>query len=528
MRILNVFILLGMTSLLASCSNHKAEVSVENMKRICGTLGSDAFMGRKPFTQGEVLSIHYLQTELEKIGYEPGFGNSYFQEVPVLQSTSKVAGDCYINIGKERVLLHTPDEMAIHSPYPSDKVNISNSELVFCGFGIEAPEYEWNDFEGVDVKGKTIVVFINDPGLYAEDSTLFKGKEMTYYGRWTYKFDKAAEMGAEGVIIIHETVGAGYGYNVPRNSAISSHLYIDDDLAQRCKLAGWISAEAADKIFAKLGYSVEDLRKQSVEQKRKSFSLNASISVGFENELVKNVSHNVAGILKGRTRPEEAVVISAHWDHFGVGEASRGDAIFNGAVDNATVVAWAFEIGRLMAESKTRPERSVILFFPTAEEQGLIGSEYYTQHPIVPMSQTVACLNNDMMVPKGEMNDLTIIGYGYSELDALFETYARKQGRYIFPDPNPESGLFFRSDHYSFYKAGVASSWARGCYDSKEHGKDWATQAYNDFVRDVYHTPHDNYNPDWDWGGVVQDVELSYELTKYLTRAHTPFPKLTF
>jgi Predicted aminopeptidases len=529
MRTRIVCLISGAIFLLAvSCSNNKTEVSIENMKRICGTLGSDDFMGRKPFTQGEVLSINYLQKELEKIGYNPGFGNSYFQEVPVLQSTSKVTGDCYINVGKERLLMSTPDDMAIHSPYPTEKVSISKSELLFCGFGIEAPEYGWNDFEGIDVKGKTIVVLINDPGLYAEETGLFKGKEMTYYGRWTYKFEKAAELGADGVIIIHETVGAGYGYNVPRNSAISSHLYIDDSSAQRCKLAGWMSAEAADKIFAKLGYSVEELRRLSAKQELKPFSLNATISVEFENELVKNVSHNVAGILKGSTKPEEAIVISAHWDHFGIGEPSRGDSIFNGAVDNATVIAWAFEIGRLMAESKTKPERSIILFFPTAEEQGLIGSEYYTQHPIVPMDQTIACLNNDMMVPKGEMNDVTIIGYGYSELDALFKIYAEKQGRYIFPDPNPESGLFFRSDHYSFYKAGVASSWVRGCYDSKVNGKEWATQTYNDFVKNVYHTPHDNYNPDWDWSGVVQDVEMTYELTKYLSRADTPFPKLMF
>ncbi len=527
MRALILYITLGMAFLSVSCSN-RPEVSVENLKRICGTLGSDEFMGRKPFTEGEILSINYLQEELKKIGYAPGFGDSYFQEVPILQSTSKVVGDCYVTIGKERVLLNAPDEIAIHAPYPSEKVSIKDSELVFCGFGIEAPEYNWNDFEGIDVKGKTIVVLVNDPGLYTDDSTLFKGKEMTYYGRWTYKFEKAAELGAEGVIIIHEETGAGYGYNVPRNNAISSHLYIDDESVwKRCKLAGWIAADAAEKIFSKLGYSVDELRTLSAKRELKPFSMNTTIAASFENTLVKNVSHNVAGILKGSVKPEEAIVISGHWDHFGIGEASRGDSIFNGAVDNGTVMAWAFEIGRLMAESKTKPERSVILFFPTAEEQGLIGSEYYTLHPIVPISQTVACFNNDIMIPRGEMNDLTIIGYGYSELDSLFKVYAEKQGRYVVPDPNPESGLFFRSDHYSFYRAGVASSWALGCYDSKENGKEWATKTYNDFVKNVYHTPHDNYDSNWDWSGVIQDVELTYELAKYLSRSDSPFPKLT-
>lgn len=484
-------------------------------------------MGRKPFTPGESLTINYLREELRGIGYAPGFGESYFQEVPVLESTSRIVGDCSVGIGNETLVLKTPDEIALHAPYPSERIEIKHSELVFCGFGIEAPEQDWNDFEGVEVKGKTIVVFINDPGLYTGEKALFKGKEMTYEGRWTYKFDKAAELGAEGVIIIHEDAGAGYGYNVPRNNAISSHLYIDDESVwNRCKLAGWISSEAAQKIFSRLGYDVEELRRLSARQELKPFNMNATISVSFENTLVRNVSHNVAGIWKGSVRPEEAIVVAAHWDHFGIGEASRGDSVFNGAVDNATVMAWAFEIGRLIKESKTKPERSIILFFPTAEEQGLLGSTYYTSHPIVPMNRTVACFNNDIMVPRGAMNDVTLIGYGHSELDSLFGVYAQKQGRYILPDPEPESGLFFRSDHYAFYKAGVASSWALGCYDSREQGKAWAEKTYNDFVRNVYHTPHDNYDPTWDWSGVVQDVELTVELIKYLSRADSPIPKI--
>jgi len=526
MRVPVFYLILGIILLFSSCSN-KTEVSIDNLKRICGTLGSDDFMGRKPFTEGEALTINYLQEELKRIGYAPGFGDSYLQEVPVLESTSRVVSNCNISTGKGNIVLNTPDEIAIHAPYPSERIDIKDSELVFCGFGIEAPEYNWNDFEGIDVNEKTIVVFINDPGLYTEDPTLFKGKEMTYHGRWTYKFEKAAELGAEGVIIIHEDVGAGYGYNVPRNNAISSHLYIDDESVwNRCKLAGWISSDAAENIFSKLGYSIDELRMLSAKRELKPFNMNATISVSFENTLVRNVSHNVAGILKGNIKPEEAIVVAAHWDHFGIGEASRGDSIFNGAVDNGTVVAWAFEIGRLIKESKIKPDRSIILFFPTAEEQGLIGSEYYTSHPIVPMSQTVACFNNDIMVPRGEMNDLTIVGYGHSELDSLFRIYAEKQGRYILPDPEPESGLFFRSDHYAFYKAGVASSWALGCYDSKEHGKEWAEKTYDDFVLNVYHTPHDNYDPNWDWSGVVQDVELTCELIKYLSRADSSIPQV--
>ncbi|MDF9829572.1 M28 family peptidase [Parabacteroides sp. PF5-6] len=524
------YLLPGLLSLLVACSHlsdKNAEVSVDNLKRICSTLGSDAFMGRKPFTAGEALTLNYLQEELQKIGYAPGFGDSYLQEVPVLEATSRVKGACTIALGNETIVFDAPDEIAIHAPYPAEQITIEASELVFCGFGIEAAEYGWNDFEGMDLKGKTLVVFINDPGLYTGDPSLFKGEEMTYYGRWTYKFEKAAELGAEGILIIHEETGAGYGYNVPRNSAISSHLYIDDATVwDRCKLAGWISAAAAERLFNRLGYDIEELRRQSARRAVNAFPMQASISVTLENTVVRNVSHNVAGIWKGSVRPEEAIVVAGHWDHFGIGEASRGDSIFNGAVDNATVIAWAFEIGRLIKESQIKPERSLILFFPTAEEQGLIGSAYYTAHPIVPMSQTVACFNNDIMIPRGAMNDLTIIGYGHSQLDSLFGIYADKQGRYILPDPEPESGLFFRSDHYSFYKAGVASSWALGCYDSQTHGKEWAEKTYNDFVRNVYHTPHDNYDPTWDWSGVVQDIELTCELIRYLSRADSPYPKL--
>ncbi|MCD8264727.1 MAG: M28 family peptidase [Tannerellaceae bacterium] len=526
MRSLILYALTGIMLLTTSCGSNTVEVSVDNLWRICGTLGSDEFMGRKLFTEGEVLTINYLQEELQKIGYAPGFGDSYFQEVPVLESTTRVVSDGIVRIGRQQVILNVYDDLAVHAPYPSDKVSIRDSELVFCGFGIEAPEYGWDDFADMDVKRKTIVVLINDPGLYTEDTTLFKGREMTYYGRWTYKYEKAAALGAEEVLIIHEEMGAGYGYNVPKNSAISSHLYIDDESVwNKCKLAGWVSAEAADRIFSELGYSIEQLRMMAVRGEQVSFPMNATISVDMENTFERNVSHNVAGIIKGSVKPEEAIIVSAHWDHFGISIPSNGDSIFNGAVDNGVVMAWAFEIGRLVAESKKKPERSIILFFPTAEEQGLIGSEYYTLHPIVPMNQTVVCFNNDIMVPRGAMNDLTIIGYGQSELDDLFKVYAEKQGRYVMLDPNPESGLFYRSDHYAFYKAGVASSWALGCYDSKEHGKEWATTTYNDFVKNLYHTPHDNYDPEWDWAGVMQDVELTYNIVEYLSHAGIPFPR---
>ncbi|MCJ7447259.1 MAG: M28 family peptidase [Bacteroidales bacterium] len=315
-----------------------------------------------------------------------------------------------------------------------------------------APEYGWNDYADLDVKGKTVIVMINDPGLYTGDISFFKGREMTYYGRWTYKYEEAARQGADGIIIIHETEGAGYTYAVPRNSAISSRFYLHNNRNSKflCRFSGWLSAQAADKLFTNCGLNVAKLRMEACKKGFKGFPLNMEISLTIRNSVKYNNSRNVAGILKGRKRPEECIVYTAHWDHFGIGEPENGDSIYNGAVDNGTSMAWALAIGKAFSQLKQKPDRSVILLFPTSEEQGLIGSIYYTENPVLPMKKTVACINNDLLLPIGRMKDIMITGYGQSELDDFVERAASAQGRYVINDPNSHTGMYFRSDHFAF------------------------------------------------------------------------------
>lgn len=507
--------------------NTLSMVDINEMKRVTSEISSDEFAGRMPFTDGEKLSVEYLAKELEKIGFEPAFGDSYFQMVPMVMITSSVKGDVQFKVNGKTIQLKAPDQIAINSPQTLERVLINSSKLVFAGFGIDSDEWNWNDYEGLDLKGKTVIVMINDPGLYSGDSSLFKGREMAYFGRWTYKFEEAARKGADAVLIIHETEGAGYDFNVPRGSSITPRFFIDDNGASKRSLAnGWLSAESAGIIFKELGYDIDSLRSASARRGFKPFELNATFSAEISNKIVRNSSTNVAGILKGKIKQEEAVIITAHWDHFGVGEPQHGDSIYNGAVDNGTTMAWALEIGRMLNKSGESPERSVIILFPTAEEQGLIGSEFYAQNPVISMENTIACLNNDMMVPRGRMRDVTMIGYGYSTLDSLYEVMALKQDRYLLPDPNSHTGLFFRSDHFPFFKRGVPSIWAYGCYDSREHGKEWAKSTWDDFIANVYHRPADNFNPEWDWSGVAEDVSLAYDVVRELVKIDTPRPKI--
>lgn len=510
--------------LLCSCKSEVTyQVSESNLRRVTEEVSSDDFMGRKPFTYGEELTVSYLERELISIGFQPAFGDSYYQDVPMVEVTSSVKGDIIV-AGKA---LKWPDNIALNSPLTKEIVSLKNVPMVFCGFGIVAPEYGWDDFKGVDVTDKIVVVLINDPGLYTEERDLFKGREMTYYGRWTYKYEQAAAMGAAGVIIIHNTTGAGYGFNVPRNSAVSSKLFIDNEgIEKNCSVTGWISEESAESILNERGLSIESLTKMALQREFIPFELDITLSVDVKNRVERNSSRNVAGILRGTKRPDEAIIVTAHWDHFGIGEAVRGDSIYNGAVDNGTTIAWALEIGRVLSTIYPKPERSVILLFPTAEEQGLTGSSYYVENPAVPMEKTIACLNNDMMVPRGAMKDVTIIGYGYSELDKLYEKAALKQERYLLPDPNSHTGLFFRSDHFPFFRAGVPSIWAMGCFHSKEHGEEWAKQSWDKFIKEVYHTPFDNYNHNWDWSGVVNDTRLAIDVILELSKAKTERPAI--
>lgn len=501
-----------------SCSEsevRKAEktITAAVLSEYVSRLGSDEFMGRAPFTKGEEITVDYLSAQLKKIGFEPAFGDSYLQPVPMVSVRSEVKGPVSINKGGATILLSAPDDIAVTSPWMKDDIAVEKSEIVFAGFGIESPEWDWNDYEGLDVKGKTVLVLINDPGLYTGDSSLFRGREMTYYGRWTYKFEEAARQGAKGVLIIHDTEGAGYEYTIPRKSSITPRLYMQtaDSNLSHCMFTGWLAAKTADSLLKSTGYDTGILRREACKKGFRGFPTGLSLSLSIRNTAEFNSSPNVAGILKGSGNTGECIVYTAHWDHFGIGESENGDSIYNGAVDNGTSMAWALEIGKAFSSLRKRPQRSVVILFPTAEEQGLLGSYYYTENPAVPMGKTVACFNNDLMLPIGRMKDLMITGFGQSDLDELLKEAAEIQDRYIAGDPDSHTGMYFRSDHFPFAKKGVPSAFARGNLENREKGRDWTKEAVLDYINKRYHRPADNYESEkWDLSGIAEDARIAF------------------
>lgn len=501
-------------------------INEADLARHVSIVAADSFMGRQPFTAGEKITVEFLATEMERIGFEPAFSGSWFQDVPMSEIVSGVGNPVKFRVGGKTMEMYSPDDIAVTSPLEQDTIAVKESEIVFAGFGIVAPEYGWNDYSNLDVRGKTVVVLINDPGLYTGDPGLFKGREMTYYGRWTYKFEEAARQGAEGILIIHETEGAGYEYTIPRKSSISPRFQSAGDTEkQKCRFTGWITAEAAGKLFGLAGLDPDSLRMAACRRGYAGFSTGATVDITISNKVNRNISRNVAGILRGAVRPDEVIVYSAHWDHFGIGEAENGDSIYNGAVDNGTSMAWSMEIGEAFASLKTRPERSVMLFFPTAEEQGLIGSTHYVRNPVFNPELTVACFNNDLLLPEGRMRDVMITGFGQSELDSLVEIAAKKQDRYILPDPNPHTGMYFRSDHFPFAAAGIPAMFARGNCDSREHGKEWAASRERDYIINRYHRPADNYNQEsWNFKGIREDALLMFDVGYRLSNSEY-FPR---
>lgn len=380
-------------------------------------LASDAFQGRKPFTIGEKKTVAYLKDELEGMGLEPGNNGRFFQEVPLVEIDAVPDSVLTVHHGSQSHELQLRQDYVALTRRVTDQINVKQSDLVFCGFGIVAPEYGWNDYEGVDMKGKTAVVLVNDPGFGTDDSTHFKGNAMTYYGRWTYKYEEAARQGAEGVLIVHNTAPAGYPWGVVQSGWTGKNLYLqsEDDNQSRCAFEGWISQGAARELFELA--EINNYLGKAREAGFRPISMNMSVDLSMRISTQKSTSQNVIATLPGSSQPDEFVIYSAHWDHIGIGKAIDGDSIYNGALDNASGTAVLLEIARAFSQLENKPARSVAFLFVTAEEQGLLGSEYYAQHPIYPLDKTVANLNMDGIWFRGKMKDLTIVGYGQSELD---------------------------------------------------------------------------------------------------------------
>ncbi|MBN1649956.1 MAG: M28 family peptidase [Bacteroidales bacterium] len=532
MKTFLIFSLFGILVFFSSCKNSTSDldhalstISVDELVNQSKILGSDAFMGRKPCTEGETITINYLESEYKRIGLEPAVNGSYFQEVPLMEILNTPDKKLKIEGNGKVFDFDLLTEFAAFSMRAQEDIKLDKSDIVFVGYGIIAPEYNWNDYEGLDVKGKTVVVLVNDPGFGTENEAFFKGNSMTYYGRWTYKYEEAARQGAEACFIIHDTKPAGYGWGVVSNGNEAPRLFLADEnkYADRCAIQGWLSQDAAKVLFNQAGLST-DLWKSAAEPDFKAVPMHLKASMEMKNSWRFDTSHNVLGVLRGTVRPEEVIVYSAHWDHFGIGRKVDGDSIYNGAVDNGTSLAWMLEIAEAFQSLEKKPERSVLFLATTAEESGLLGASYYVQHPVFGIEKTVANINNDLMLPYGRMKDVMITGYGQSELDNYVAKVAQKYDRYLFPDPNPHTGMYFRADHFAFAKAGVPALFARGNCDSREHGKAWALEKEADYLANNYHKVTDEYEEWWDLNGVADDAKLLFEVG-YLLSNESSFPK---
>ena len=489
-------------------------------------LASDEFEGRRPFTKGEEKATTYLAAEFKKLGLQPGNKGSYFQPVPLVEITGKPDSTASITgAGKNLTLKYRTDYMFL-TEREKPTVEIKNSPLVFAGYGVTAPEYKWDDYAGLDVKGKTVVVLINDPGNAGTDSTLFKGKAMTYYGRWGYKYEEAARHGATGLLIVHDTKPASYPWTVVQSSNGGSKLHPQtaDHGASKVALEGWITLDAAKQLFEAAGQRYDDLYAAANKPGFHGKELGLSLTTTLHNKITYKTSRNVVAVLPGTTRSQEYIIYSAHWDHLGIGPAVQGDSIYNGALDNASGCAGLLAIANGFKQAKVKPQRSIVFLAVTGEEQGLLGSDYYAQHPIFPLKSTVADLNMDELLAFGPMRDLTITGYGQSELDDYARAAAKEQNRYVIPYQHPETGSFYRSDHFSFAKVGVPALYASGEFESRLHGKAFAEKQRKDFEANNYHQPSDQYNPAWDLRGAAQDARLLFRVGQQLA-AQSTFPQ---
>jgi Zn-dependent M28 family amino/carboxypeptidase len=514
------FLLLSGAVVFTGCKHEKkaeeaaGAVSPEEIKEKIAVLAADSMMGRKPFTAGEDKAIAYISSEFKKAGLAPGNNGSYYQDVPMVQVTSTPSPTMEISGGKSPISLKATTDFVAFTRREVDHVELKNSQLVFAGYGVVAPEYHWNDYAGLDVKGKTVVVLVNDPGFKSGRKDLFKGDTMTYYGRWTYKFEEAARQGAAGVIIVHQTAPASYGWSVVSNSNSGAKLYLTqpDKHMNRCKVEGWITEDAAKKLFADAGIN-GDIRAIARDKNFKAIPLNMNVNLSIGTELRYSTSHNVIGILKGSARPNEYVLYTAHWDHLGIGKPNaKGDSIYNGAVDNADGVASIIGIANAFNKAKEKPRRSIVFLAVTAEEQGLLGSEYYATLPIYPLNKTVADLNIDAIGDYGETKDIAITGKGQNELEDYVDAIAKQDGLTTVGDRTPGSGSYYRSDHFNFAKLGVPALDINIGSTSKVHGGTYGADKEKDYNENRYHQQADNYTPDMDATGMAQIADILFRI----------------
>ena len=491
---------------------HQAALTIDSADLIQGIqdLSADSMGGRAPSSIGEERTVQYLSRRFEEIGLEPGVGGGWTQQVALVSISAEPEMGAAINgRGTVNHLQHGTDFVAVAGG-PVESVELRGSPLVFAGYGIVAPEIGWNDYEGLEVAGKTVVLMVNDPGYETGDDR-FDGRAMTYYGRWTYKFEEAARQGAAGVLIVHQTGPAGYPWAVVETGWSGPQFMLDQGQGGADPIVqGWFSEETARTVFAQAGMRLDSLADAAGHDGFRALELGLDLSLEFRNKIMRSDSRNVIARIPGGKRPEEHVVYMGHWDHLGTDPALSPDSIYNGALDNASGTAGLLELAEAYMALERRPERSVLFIALTAEEQGLLGSKHYAENPVWPLESTVAAINVDGLNIWGPTRDLVVVGYGKSELDSVLAEVAADQDRVLEPDSEPEKGYFFRSDHFEFAKQGVPALFPNPGIDDLRYGKDWARAQHDQFTAERYHKPADEYDPNWNLDGAVEDLRLLF------------------
>ena len=496
-------------------------ISDADIREPLKTLASDEFEGRLPTTEGEKKTIDFLVSEFKKAGLKPGNGDSFLQKVELMEITADA--DMTMTIGDNTFAYK--EDMVASSKREQNTVSLENSELVFVGYGVNAPEYNWNDYEGLDVEGKTVVILINDPGFENPKGGKFQGTTMTYYGRWSYKYEEASRQGAAGAIIVHETAPASYGWSVVANSWSGPQygLVSKDKGASRVAVEGWLTLDAAKKVFSDAGLNFDEEKANAMKGPyNKAMDIAASVTV--KNTFKKSESNNVIATLEGSEMPNEHVIYTAHWDHLGKDESKEGDQIYNGAHDNATGTAAILAMAKAYGELTPAPKRSVSFLVVTAEEQGLLGSKYYASNPVIPIENTVANINMDAMNVLGKTKNVAVVGMGKSEMEDYLKSAASKQGRTLTQEDRPEAGYYYRSDHFSFAKQGVPALYAEGGNEPADEETAKYRKRMNVIVTGCYHQVCDEYRDDWDLSGIVQDTQMLFDVGVNVSNAEA-WPK---
>jgi Zn-dependent M28 family amino/carboxypeptidase len=498
-----------------------AQVSEATLRTATQILSSDQFEGRAPTTPGEEKTVRFLAERFQQAGLQPGNNGSWFQEVPLVETTATPT-PLRISGGNGPLAFQYRTDMVANSYQVQPRIALENSDIVFVGYGINAPERGWNDYAGLDVRGKTVIILVNDPDWQTQAlQGPFNGRAMTYYGRWTYKYEEAARQGAAAALIVHETEPASYGWNVVQSSWTGPQYNMDDpnNHMDQSKVIGWLTRDAAARLFANSGLDYAQLSEAAKQKGFRAVPLRSKASISLTQAIKRQKSRNVIGILPGTTRPNEYVIYTAHWDHLGRCDADKtGDDICNGALDNATGTAGLIALAEAHAKAG-RPDRSIIFLAVTAEESGLLGSRYYAENPIYPLAQTVGGINMDGLNVAGNTRDLIVIGRGKSELEDYFERAARDMNLTVKNEPTPEAGYYYRSDHFSLAKFGVPMLYAEGGEDLVNGGLAAGRAAAEDYRANRYHQPSDEYDPSWDWSGAIRDLQIYYRIGRELAES---------